>query len=383
MDMATHPSTIVASTMMASDTPDAGHRRARWAALARDAAEHNVFYAPALLGAALDHLAADGAVRLVEVEVDGALIGLLPVVVAPRHGRLPLACVANWMHDHCFFGAPLIAKGHEVAAWRGFLEQLDAARWACGFLHLRGLDAAGANAAAIEALCVEQRRGREEIHRYDRAMLRSDLTADAYWETHVRPKKRKEYRRLQKRLADLGRVETRLLADAADLTPWCGEFLALEASGWKGREGTALACKPADAAFFTTACAAAFDAGHLHFLRMDLDGRAIAMLCNFRHGDGAFSFKIAFDEAMGRFSPGVLVEIANLHAVQGNPDIAWMDSCAAAGHPMIDSLWAERRTIVQYRIALRGRGAARLRRSAANALAGGMERITSMIKDQA
>ncbi|MGE4322809.1 MAG: GNAT family N-acetyltransferase [Sphingobium sp.] len=363
--------------------PNAGRRRARWAALARDAAEQNAFYAPALLGAALDHLSPDGAVRLIEVEADGALIGLLPVTLSHRYGRLPLACVVNWMHDHCFFGAPLIAAGHEVAAWRGFLDQLDAAPWACGFLHLRGLDAAGASATAIEALCVEQRRGREEIQRYDRAMLRSELTADAYWETHVRSKKRKELRRLQKRLAELGSVESRLLSQGAELAAWCSEFLALEAAGWKGREGTALSCKPADTAFFLAACAAAFDAGQLHFLRLDLDGRAIAMLCNFRLGDGAFSFKIAFDETMGRFSPGVLIEIANLHAVQADPHIGWMDSCAAADHPMIDSLWAERRTIVQYRIALRGRGAARLRRSAAYALASGVERIASMRKERA
>src|SRR3546814_12960434 len=60
-------------------------------------------------------------------------------------------------------------------------------------------------------------------------------------------------------------------------------------------------------------------------------------------------FKIAFDEALGRFSPGVLIEIANLQAVLGDPAIGWMDSCAAADHPMIDSLWGERRTITQYR----------------------------------
>ncbi|MDI1294509.1 MAG: GNAT family N-acetyltransferase, partial [bacterium] len=351
MDMAFHP-----ATMVARDTAPLVEARARWAALAADAAEANAFYAPDMLGAAIDHLAQDGGVRVIEAQANGELIGLLPVTITSRHGRLPIACVTNWMHDHCFFGAPMIRRGQEVAAWRSLLGQLDAAPWAPGFLHLQGLDAAGANAAALEALCVEDGRNRREIHRYDRAMLRSDLSADVYWDTKVRPKKRKEIRRLQKRLAETGTVENRLLSDKADLARWCGDFLALEASGWKGQEGTALSCKPGDAAFFRAACAAAFDAGRLHFLRIDLDGRAIAMLANFRHGDGAFSFKIAFDEAMGRFSPGVLIEIANLHAVQDDPAIGWMDSCAAPDHPMIDSLWAERRTIVQYRIALQGRG---------------------------
>ncbi len=356
---------------------------ARWLALAQDAAEANAFYAPDMLGAAIDHLAGGQDVHLIEACDGDRLIGLLPVIQRARHGRLPIGCVSNWMHDHCFFGAPIIRRGDEIAAWRGFLAQLDAAPWAGGFLHLEGLDAAGANAAALEALCVEQRRGRVEIHRYDRAMLRSDLSADAYWDTHVRSKKRKELRRLQKRLAELGTVETRLLSARDDLALWCDDFLALEASGWKGQEGTALGCKPADAAFFRAACVAAFDAGRLHMLRIDLDGRAIAMLVNFRHGEGAFSFKIAFDEALGRFSPGVLIEIANLHAVQDDSTIGWMDSCAAADHPMIDSLWAERRTIVQYRIALHGRGMARMQRSAAFAIANGVETLARKLKGQA
>ncbi|HKT77648.1 MAG TPA: GNAT family N-acetyltransferase [Sphingobium sp.] len=376
MDMASHP-------LAAGARAYAPAQRARWIALAQEAAEPNAFYAPDMLCAALDHLAATRTVRLLEAQSGGELIGLLPVVVTSHHGRLPVPCVGNWMHDHCFFGAPLIRRGEEKAAWAGLLAQLDAAPWAPGFLYLQGLDAAGANAAALEALCVEQRRGRREVHRYERAMLRSDLDADSYWQTHVRAKKRKEIRRLQKRLAELGAVGERMLAERDELPGWCADFLALEASGWKGREGTALACRPGDAAFFRAACAAAFDAGRLHFLRIDLDGRPIAMLANFRHGEGAFSFKIAFDEALGRFSPGVLIELMNLHAVQGDAAIGWMDSCAAADHPMIDSLWAERRTVVQYRIALRGGGIARLGRAAAFALANGVEAIASRMKGQA
>lgn len=376
MDMASHPLTAGARAHGPA-------QRARWTALALEAAEPNAFYAPDMLCAALDHLATTRTVRMLEAQSGGELIGLLPVIVTPRHGRLPVACTANWMHDHCFFGAPLIRRGAEKEAWASLLAQLDAAAWAPGFLHLKGLDAAGANAAALEAVCVEQRRGRREVHRYDRAMLRSDLDADSYWQIHVRAKKRKEIRRLQKRLADLGRISEHMLVGRDDLPGWCADFLALEASGWKGREGTALGCEASDAAFFRAACAAAFDAGRLHFLRIDLDGRAIAMLANFRHGEGAFSFKIAFDEELGRFSPGVLIELMNLHAVQGDPAIGWMDSCAAPDHPMIDSLWAERRTIVQYRIALRGGGLQRLGRAAAFALAGGVDAAASRMKGQA
>jgi hypothetical protein len=84
--------------------------------------------------------------------------------------------------------------------------------------------------------------------------------------------------------------------------------------------------------------------------------RTIAMLLNFVGPDGAFSFKIAVDPAFARYSPGALIEQFNLTRVLDDRGAPWMDSCAAPDHPMIDSLWGERRTIAQYRVALRHGG---------------------------
>jgi CelD/BcsL family acetyltransferase involved in cellulose biosynthesis len=327
-----------------------------WEELARDTAEPNCFYAPEMLLPALQHLAGGQDVRLIEAWRDGLLIGLFPVTIAPRHGRFPIRNVTNWVHRHCFFGAPLIRRGHETDAWNQFLSTLDAAEWAPGFLHLMALDEDGANAVTLHELYGRQGRGLRRVHRYERALLQSELSADAYWESNVRAKKRKEIRRLQKRLQDMGEVKGSMLAEAADLERWCDDFLRLEKAGWKGAEGTAMACTAEDATYFRDSAAAAFANGRLMFLRLDLDGRPIAMLVNFRMGEGGFSFKIAFDEAMSRFSPGVLIELDNLARILDGSETAWMDSCAAPGHPMIDSLWAERRSIVQYRIELKGYG---------------------------
>jgi hypothetical protein len=115
-----------------------------------------------------------------------------------------------------------------------------------------------------------------------------------------------------------------------------------------------LASCPAKAAFFRDAIAGAQAAGRLEFLRLALDGRPIAMLVNFFAPPGGFTFKIAFDEENARFSPGVLIQIDNL-AVLERPDVAWMDSCAVEDHPMINSLWTERCSIVRVTIPLAGR----------------------------
>jgi hypothetical protein len=117
------------------------------------------------------------------------------------------------------------------------------------------------------------------------------------------------------------------------------------------------------------------EAGRLEFQRLDLDGRAIAMLVNFLTPPGSWSFKIAFDEDLARFSPGVMIELENLPRVLGHPDIDWMDSCAAENHPMIDKLWRERREIVQITLALAG-----AKRRAVHALCRVAENGSAMIK---
>lgn len=261
---------------------DAARRLTQWETLAREAGEPNCFYAPFMLAPAMRHLAGSSEVRLLEAWKDGLLIGILPVSIASRHGRYPLPCVTNWVHRHCFFGAPLVREGQEQAAWTQFLSQLDRQSWAPNFLHLTLINADGPNAAALNVLCAQQRRGLREVHRHYRAMLRSDLSADAYWEAHMRGKKRKEIRRLQNRLREMGTVESRALADPAELPQWCDDFLSLERSGWKGEEGTALADQIADVAFFRETLDAAWKANALDFLRIDLEGKAIAMLVNFR-----------------------------------------------------------------------------------------------------
>ena len=77
-------------------------------------------------------------------------------------------------------------------------------------------------------------------------------------------------------------------------------------------------------------------------LALRLDGRAIAMKCNLLAGDGAVAFKIAYDESYARFSPGVLLELEHLRRLHEPGAPAWVDSGAAADHPMIGHLWRDR-----------------------------------------
>ncbi len=319
-----------------------------WAALALSASEPNPFAEHWFVAAAMASLPEAARPYLIEVRRAGRLIGLLPVAPERGYARLPVRFTANWQHDQMFLGTPLVAAGEEAAFWRAVLATLDAADWSGNFLHLRGLAEGGPVHRGLLAA-----RGGDVAWREVRAFLQSTLGPQAYYEQAVRQKKRKELRRQRNRLAELGAVAFRTLESAAELSGWCDAYLALEKAGWKGEAGSAFACVPAKEAFFRNVIQGAHDAGRLQFLRLDVGDRPVAMLVNFRCAPGSFSFKTVFDEGYARFSPGVLIQIENLNILD-DPAIAWMDSCAAEDHPMIDSLWGERRAIVRVTVPLKG-----------------------------
>lgn len=322
------------------------HWRVAWDLLAAEASEPNAFAERWFIEASAP--LADAGVRLMAFWGDARLIGVIALTVARRYGRLPASNVQNWLHHHSFLGAPLIAAGWEAPFWDALLAALDKAAWAPNFLHVAGLVANGPVHRGLAA----QARGAATVHRERRALLQSALGPQAYYAATVRKKKRKDIARLQARLAELGAVGSETLGDDGDLDAWCDAFLALERSGWKAEAG-ALANRAETEAFFRRALADARAAGRLDMLRMTLDGRPIAMLVNFLSPPGSFGFKTAYDEDHARFSPGVLIQLANL-AVLERPEIAWMDSCATPGHPMIESLWGERRDLVRVTVPLKG-----------------------------
>ena len=339
-----------AASWQAHDTPDA---RTAWDALARCAAEPNPFLESWYLLPALRALDPHHRVRLLRFEAEGDLAGILPMVRAPRYYRWPIPHLAGWSHPNAFLGVPLVAAGLEHRFWRALLFWADRSPRLGLFLHLSEMPLGGPVHLALSEVLEEQSRAAAIVHRAERAMLASDQSPDAYFEASLSGKKRKELRRQLARLSELGEVTCQRLADAADLDEWTEQFLQLEAAGWKGKGGSALASQTNTAAMFRQSLQGAAALGRLERLALKLNGRPIAMLANFITPPGAFSYKTAFDEDFSRFSPGVLLQQENLQVLR-RTNIAWTDSCAAAGHPMIDHIWRERRAVGRISIAIGG-----------------------------
>jgi CelD/BcsL family acetyltransferase involved in cellulose biosynthesis len=145
-------------------------------------------------------------------------------------------------------------------------------------------------------------------------------------------------------------------------------FLAAEAAGWKGAEGTAFLARPEYTEFFRSVCRGFADAGRLQLLVLSAGDTDIAWKLNFVAGDAVFCFKIAHSPDFVRFSPGIQLEVDFVEIFHGTP-AAWSDSCAAPDNEMINRLWPDRRSLTTLLVATGGVRGAAARRTVRSAMA--------------
>ncbi len=326
---------------------------AAWDELAQQASEPNPFYESWYLLPSLREFGPQ--TRIFAAHAGELLIGVLPLMPEFLYGRWPVPHTQNWLHPNIFLGSPLVRSGYELDFWQQLLEESDRHPGRAMFLHIDGMPSEGVLAKALEECAKQERRRFAMVSTEERAFLQSELSPEEYCEKSMRSKKRKELRRQKRRLGELGTLTFTRSDGAIGIDAWTQEFLALESSGWKGAQASALDSAPETRRLFADALKGAAARGRLELLDLRLDGKPLAMLANFVTPPGSFSFKTTFDEAYFRFSPGVLLQIENLELL-GRENVEWSDSCAAQGHPMIDSIWSGRRRIGRFSIAIGGAG---------------------------
>ena len=164
--------------------------------------------------------------------------------------------------------------------------------------------------------------------------------------------KLKEMRRQRRRLTDRGDLTYRSTSTRAEVRESVEYFLALEASGWKGRAGTALLCDPAVATFVRTMTRELAGAGNCRIDSLDLDGSPVAMGIVLSSRDQSWLWKIAYDENHASLSPGAQFVRDFTRKQLQEMSIRMTDSCAIPDHPMIDRLWPDRLEMTDIAISL-------------------------------
>jgi CelD/BcsL family acetyltransferase involved in cellulose biosynthesis len=322
-----------------------------WRALAGRALEPNVFYEPAFVRAAAP-VFGEG-VNAGLVWLHDQLVGFFPGRVTRRYG-IPPRALTGWTHPYAPLGTPLIDRddgGVALAAWLDHLARDTSLPdfWLLPFLpegpFARTLDSALAMGG-----------GRSVAFGGHRRALLAPQDRSAYLAHAVGAGKRKELRRQRRRLGDAGPVTDDLATEPQAVAAALEDFFALEAGGWKGRAGTAAAMHEELRRFVSDAVAGLAAEGKARVDRLCVGDKAAATIVTLRSGTCAWTWKIAYDEAYARHSPGVQIMVDLTESLLVDPTIARVDSCATQDHPMIDHLWRERLTLSDRLIAVRPAG---------------------------
>ena len=328
--------------------------RGAWDDLVGNAIEPNVFLEPWLFLPAVEAFGANKSSLFVLVygTVPGPqprreLIGFFPM---ERRSTLPgLPFLTSWRHPYLLLGTPLIHKDVPVQAWSEALHYLHHGAERANYVELQTLHAGGSCYQALVDAINRQRCTTFLVDQHTRAELVPDPHgATRYQDTRISSSARKQFRAQRRRLAELGSIEIDTIGDGDDLAVFLEQFMTLEASGWKGDEGTAIRCSRHDTDFFRRICLAAHRKARLHGMALRLGNRPLAMRIAFAGGDGQFIFKIAYDQAFAKFSPGALLElehIARVHELNEHGREQWVDSCTAPESLLFNRLWGERRLI--------------------------------------
>jgi hypothetical protein len=294
----------------------------QWAELEQEALEPNPFFAQQLVLPAARHLGAGTSVSLLIAESGARLLFLLPVVQPrPGFGGVAVPQLRSWVHDYCYLGTPLLSRHDDPdRIWKAVQSELRRVAPAT-LLATRLHSGDGSVAAALSRADANGGYGVRQGSVAARGFV--DRRPTQTYATEWMPRRHlANFARRRRQLSQTleAGIDT---ADrtAVGLNEAIEEFLRLEASGWKGRTGTAMLCRPGHDRFFREVCRGFAEEGRLMFLGLQAEAQVPAFSTALLAGRGLFGFKKAYDETFARWSPGTLLDLDVL---------AWSTRCATS-----------------------------------------------------
>jgi CelD/BcsL family acetyltransferase involved in cellulose biosynthesis len=235
-----------------------------------------------------------GRLRVVTAERDGDLVGLLPLHAVRGSWR----SLTNWHTPH---NELLIADDDAVQAVLWLLARRGPVRTELRFL----LDD---DLARLESAA--DRLGRIGVHH--RVVERSpcipmDGRDHATYHAGLRKRFRAELRRRRRRLEEQGEVRFAVHDGTQGLDGLLRRGFAVEASGWKGQAGSAMASEPDTLAYYRGLARWTAANGWLELAFLEVGGRDVAFALGISADGGYQLIKSGYDPAWRAYSPGQLL----------------------------------------------------------------------------
>lgn len=321
---------------------------ADWPDLIARADAPNIFMNPKLVRYAGDSYPGKRCVALLAWQGDAGrrrLVGVWAFSIgrAPQ-SILPQKVLSAPPTPHGFLATPVIDRENLDATLEAMLDHIAGDESLPKIVALDAMGTGGATMAALTRVLAARGGASCILRQASRPKLASELDGKRYMEKALSSSSRKKLRQHRRRLGEKGALETRIVTEPDAVCAALEDFLKLEASGWKGRQHTALLSDAADAAFARAIIAGLAPRGDACIHALTLDGRPVSMQIVLRAGPAAFTWKTAYDEALHEFSPGMLLLEDYTAAFLADAGIAFVDSCAFDDSGFM-AAWSERQPI--------------------------------------
>jgi CelD/BcsL family acetyltransferase involved in cellulose biosynthesis len=134
-------------------------------------------------------------------------------------------------------------------------------------------------------------------------------------------KMRRDMKRYLKKLRSLGEVSVEIARGPSAKADFLADFLALEASGWKGRNQSAIANRPNEVSFYKALISNFAVREDLEWYAMRINGHLVSALMCLRCGSTLIVPKVAYDEEFSKCMPGHLLFAELIKEAFGRTDI--------------------------------------------------------------
>lgn len=339
--------------------------------LAGQSLEPNIFFEPALLQPALTHLASGDIKLCTGYNSDtGGLTATMPVARAKgRYGPLSIvpAPLMVWQHPYAMVGVPLIDRVGSEAALDNLFNNIKAQFSGPKVLLMRHVRSDGPLWPVLKTALEHTGRRHVVLEAYDRAGLDVIDPNETTMRKLIGKKSASSIRASRRKLSELGKLTTHSVSESKAILSALETFLNLEASGWKGRAGTALLTSgDGHAAFIREGVA---ELAKTNRARIDitlLNDEPIAGTLSIRGGTKAapnwMPWKTAYEERFIDYGPGSLtlhdVTESLLQDATQNGTPLMLDSLAVSNSVIANRLWRHRWTFVDALIDLSPSGSA-------------------------
>lgn len=337
-----------ASVLDAAVEPVSALEADAWDALARTAVEPHPFYARRPVEAHRSSGLAPVDLAAVVVRGPRGLAALLPFVLRADIAGLGGAVAQPFLSPYVTASAPLVADGPGLddrldALVAGLALAAGGRCWRWPMLPVEGRLGAGLVAAMARAGWQVA-----TVTQFERPVLDRRASHLAFLADHPNKSRLKDLRRRRRRLTEAGALAFETATGGEALERALDAFLALEAAGWKGAAGTALASRPDSARFaralFRQDAATGPPAARADFLR--LDSRVIAASLALVAGPTAYLLKTSYDESLRAHAPGLVLEDEIVRALHDTAFAERLDSATLPGSPL-EGLFPERVRIAE------------------------------------